>query len=84
MSHQDNQEVFDTGRELITIAIEHGRKGVIITAFVHGCSIRSGSLHIERIRELFLNGIIAICGPKTPSAIMKQIENRITETVYGN
>lgn len=57
----ESQEVFDTGKTLITMSVERGRKGPIITAFVDGCSLRCGVLHIERMRDLFMSGVSAIC-----------------------
>ena len=51
----------DTGHTLINLNVENGRYGTIITAFVNGMSVRSGSLHLPRIAERFVDCVITAC-----------------------
>jgi hypothetical protein len=57
---QDKIDI-DTGHTLINLNVEHGRYGTIITAFVNGMSVRSGSLHLPRIAERFVDCVITAC-----------------------
>lgn len=60
MIKQDKIDI-DTGHTLINLTVEHGRYGTIVTAFVNGMSVRSGSLHLQRIAERFVDCVIAAC-----------------------
>ena len=58
----------DTGHTLINLNVDHGRFGTIITAFVNGMSVRSGSLHLQRIAERFVDCVIVACDFGTSDA----------------
>jgi len=51
----------DTGHTLISLNVDRGRYGTIITAFINGMSVRSGSLHLPRIAERFVDCVIMAC-----------------------
>lgn len=51
----------DTGHTLINLQVDSGRNGPIFTAFVNGMSVRSGSLHLRRITERFVDCVITAC-----------------------
>lgn len=51
----------DAGHTLINMAVEEGRQGPIVTAFVQGLSVRSNSLTLPRVITLFTETVLTAC-----------------------
>lgn len=51
----------DAGHTLINMAVEQGRNGIIITAFINGLSVRSNLLNLPRVVALFIECVLAAC-----------------------
>jgi hypothetical protein len=65
----------DAGHTLINMAVEEGRNGPIITAFVNGLSVRSSSLVLPRVVTLFTDAVLAACDfPDEEGAIAEAYE----------
>jgi len=60
MTNHIKQDI-DTGHTLINLSVDSGKYGEIMTAYVNGMSIRSGSLHLQRIAERFIDCVLAAC-----------------------
>lgn len=51
----------DAGHTLVSVSVEQGKHGKILTTFVNSLSVRSSSLEIQRIREGYVITVIAAC-----------------------
>lgn len=51
----------DAGHTLINMAVEQGRHGIIITAFINGLSVRGNLLNLPRVVALFIECVLAAC-----------------------
>lgn len=51
----------DAGHALVSVSVEQGKHGKIITTFVNSLSVRSSSLEIQRIRDGYILTVITAC-----------------------
>lgn len=51
----------DAGHTLVSVSVEQGKHGKILTTFVNSLSVRSSSLEIQRIREGYVTTVITAC-----------------------
>lgn len=51
----------DAGHTLVSVSVEQGKHGKILTTFVNSLSVRSSSLEIQRIREGYVITVITAC-----------------------
>jgi len=51
----------DAGHILVSVSVEQGKHGKIITAFVNSLSVRSSSLDIQRIMDGYVLTVTAAC-----------------------
>lgn len=81
---KDNKVQIDTGRDILTVESYNTRGTTIVTAYVNGISIRSGSLHLDRVAGSFTDTILTACqvdDSKALSHIANEIEAFITEAL---
>jgi len=55
------QTDYDINGTLLTLDTAHGKRGPIVTAYVNGLSIRCNTLHLERIRDGFIDTVVFAC-----------------------
>ena len=82
---KDNKVQIDTGRDILTIESYTARDTTIVTAYINGISIRSGSLHLDRVASSFIDTVITACQvdegkshDKTVNCIEDQLEAFLT------
>jgi hypothetical protein len=51
----------DAGHVLVSVSVEQGRHGRIITTFVNSLSVRSSSLEVQRIMDGYVLAVVAAC-----------------------
>ena len=51
----------DAGHTLVSVSVEQGKHGKIITTFVNNLSVRSSSLETQRIMDGYVLAVIAAC-----------------------
>lgn len=51
----------DAGHTLVSVSVEQGKHGKIITAFVNSLSVRSSSLELQRIMDGYVHTVVAAC-----------------------
>jgi hypothetical protein len=79
---KDNKVQIDTGRDILTLESTTTRNATIITAYVNGISIRSGSLHIVRIADAFVDTVVSACAIRVDSTwLKKDVKKFITDTL---
>jgi hypothetical protein len=55
------QTDYDINGTLLTLDTAHGKRGPIVTAYVNGMSLRCNTLHLERIRDIFIDTVVFAC-----------------------
>lgn len=81
---KDNKVQIDTGCDILTLESYNARGTAIVTAYVNGISIRSGSLHLERVAGSFCDTVLTACqieDSKTNSKVANEIEAFINDTI---
>ena len=54
-------KTIDARFTLINMTICESQDGVIITAYVNGMSVRSGSLFLPRVADVFIDTVVVAC-----------------------
>lgn len=78
---KDNKVQIDTGCDILTVESYNTRGTTIVTAYVNGISIRSGSLHLDRVANSFTDTVLTACevnDNKALSRIANEIEAFLT------
>jgi hypothetical protein len=72
----------DTGRDILTLEANVTLNAKIVTAYVNGISIRSGSLQLARVADAFADTVVAACALRVDSSwLKKQIEEFINNSM---
>lgn len=72
----------DTGRDILTLEANVTLNAKIVTAYVNGISIRSGSLQLSRVADAFADTVVAACALRVDSSwLKKQIEEFINNSM---
>jgi hypothetical protein len=77
---------FDTGLNIISMRAEPNRKyGFSFTAYVDGISLRSSTLHLQRIRDTFLRSLGTAAGLEEEEDEMYELlpVQRFIEDLYN-
>jgi hypothetical protein len=74
---RNNKLQIDVGRGILTIESCAGRDSTIVTAYINGISLRCGSLHLDRVRDAFVDSIISACQIDDPHVMISLIEDEI-------
>jgi hypothetical protein len=65
----------DAGNQIFNLKAERTRKGLFVTAYCAGVTLRSNRLELDRILDLFIDGAVLICGLDTDD--MEQEADRL-------
>jgi hypothetical protein len=57
----NNKLQIDVGRGILTIESCAGRDSTIVTAYINGISLRCSSLHLDRVRDAFVDSVLSAC-----------------------
>lgn len=72
----------DTGRDILTLETNVTLNAKIVTAYVNGISIRSGSLQLARVADAFADTVVAACALRVDTKwLKKQIEGFINNSI---
>jgi hypothetical protein len=76
---KNNKLQIDVGRGILTVESCAGRDSTIVTAYINGISLRCGSLHLDRVRDAFVDSIISACltDEDDPHVTISLIEDEI-------
>jgi hypothetical protein len=56
------ERIVDTGTQLFNLKAERTRKGLFITAYCAGVTMRSNRLELPRILDTFIDAVVLVCG----------------------
>ena len=76
---KNNKLQIDVGRGILTVESCVGRDSTIVNAYINGISLRCGSLHLDRVRNTFVDTIISACliDEDDPHVTVSLIEDEI-------
>lgn len=57
----NNKLQIDVGRGILTIESCAGRDSTIVTAYINGISLRCSTLHLDRVRDAFVDSVVSAC-----------------------
>ena len=52
----------DTGTQIFNLTAQSTRKGLFITAYCAGVTMRSNRLELPRILDTFIDAVVLVCG----------------------
>lgn len=55
-------QAVDTGTQLFNLTAQRTRKGLFITAYSAGVTLRSNRLELPRILDTFIDAVVLVCG----------------------
>jgi hypothetical protein len=55
-------QAVDTGNQIFNLTAERTRKGLFITAYSAGVTLRSNRLELPRILDTFIDAVVLVCG----------------------
>jgi hypothetical protein len=55
-------QAVDTGTQIFNLTAERTRKGLFITAYCAGVTMRSNRLELHRILDVFIDAVVLVCG----------------------
>ena len=79
------QTDIDTGNNILYIEHEVGRRSIIFTCYINSLSVRSGSLHLPRIRDVFIDAVVTACAgavedeDRVADSVLAYIEETLSE-----
>jgi len=55
-------QAVDTGTQIFNLTAQRTRKGLFITAYCAGVTMRSNRLELPRILDTFIDAVVLVCG----------------------
>jgi hypothetical protein len=79
------QQTFDLGPTLADISAEKASNNnlILFTAYVNGTSLRSHNLHLDAVRDRFLQGVWLLSGAEEDKRVTDCMDTWIRDRVEG-